>query len=103
MASAQQLLENYVFTPANANRNLGEPRLELYRIYHRQGNTTGCERLEQDALAGPVTNLQDYAQLVDFMDLSAAMIDIPIDSSDRIKAPDEPLDSVSFQEGIHID
>jgi len=94
---AGQLLESYVFDPANNALDLAEPRWELYQQYFQLANQLGCDRLERDALAGPVVNLLGYVQLVDFIDYSTALTDVPIDRSGRMKAPKDPLETFGVQ------
>ena len=89
----EQVLERYLNDPANSGRDLSEPRLELYSLYYKRANLVGCERLTEDALRAPVTNLQAYVQLVDYADLSTSLADVPLDSSGRIPAPQHPLET----------
>lgn len=89
----EQVLERYLSDPANAGRDLSDPRLELYGLYYKRANLVGCERLAEDALRAPVTNLQAYVQLADYADLSTSLADVPIDASGRIPAPQHPLET----------
>lgn len=90
-AEAQFALEHYLATHPGGSVNAA-PRLKLCELYWRQGNRAGCDALAQDALAGPLTDLQAYAQLADFYDLSTARREIRPEG-DRIVAPDKPLDT----------
>lgn len=92
LAQAEQVLEDYLANPANASRDLTEPRMELYELYNQRGYFTGCERLTEEALRGPLLDLAGYVKLKDYVDFSTALIDIPLDSSGRIKAPEKPLE-----------
>lgn len=89
----EQVLERYLLDPGNAGRNLSEPRLELYSLYYKRANLSGCSQLVEDALRAPVTDLLAYVRLLDFVDLSTALADVPMDSSGRIPAPERPLET----------
>jgi hypothetical protein len=89
---AESVLSAYLADPANANRDLTEPRLELFKLYKQRDFAAGCERLLDEALRGPVLSLPAYVRMRDYVDFSTAMVDVPLDSSGRIKAPSKPLE-----------
>lgn len=92
LTQSERVLADYLADPANAGRDLSEPRQELFMLYKQRGNAAGCEQLMKDALSGPVLNLPAYVKMKDYVDFSTALVDIPLDSSGRIKAPEKPLD-----------
>jgi len=108
-ARAEQLLEDYLSKHAASERNLSEPRLTLFTLYHQRANQAGCEQLLKDAQAGMQSDLNGLVQLLDFVDYSAAMTDVPLAPSDRIKAPKKPLEGfgqpeqppIDPEEGVH--
>ena len=88
-----QVLENYIFNPANADIDLAEPRWELFAIRYRKADRIGCDELVSAAKSSPLVNLLGYVQLLDFIDYATALIDVPVDRSSRLKAPEHPLDT----------
>jgi len=92
LEQGEEVLEDYLANPANAGRNLTEPRLELFEIYRQRGYYDGCERLIEEAQRGPVLDLSCFVKMIDYVDLSTALIDIPLDTTGRIKAPEKPLE-----------
>lgn len=89
-ADAERALEQYLLSHPGGSVN-AEPRLKLYELYARRGNSTGCEQLQKDALQGPVTDLLGYVLLADYMDLSSALKPMKKDA-DHIQAP-PPLET----------
>lgn len=90
---AVHVLGNYVFNPVNADIDLSEPRWELYQMRYHKADQIGCDQLIESARAGPILNLLGYVQLVDFIDYSTALTDVPIDHSGRMKVPEYPLET----------
>lgn len=93
---AEQLLQSYLSDQAGRGRDLSQPRLELYTLYFQRSNTLGCEELARAAQAEPLANLQGVVQLLDFIDFSAALTDVPLEEHDRIQAPEEPLEGLGL-------
>lgn len=93
MQPGEQVLARYLLDPANQTRDLSEPRLELYNLYYKHADVSRCDQLMQDALRGPVTNLLAYVRLLDYVDLSSALTDVPLDDTGRIPAPEHPLET----------
>jgi hypothetical protein len=89
---AERVLDDYLTSQASSDRDLTEPRMELYELYSQRGFLDGCERLTEEAMRGPVLNLPGYTRMKDYVDFSTALVDIPLDSSGRIKAPEKPLE-----------
>jgi hypothetical protein len=87
---AEKVLEQYLAAHPGGSVN-AQPRLKLYELYTRRGNTASCAQLEKDALAAPVTDLLGYVQLADYFDLSAARVPVRTDDN-GIQAPNKPLD-----------
>jgi hypothetical protein len=96
---AIRTLEGYLTQQVHSGRDLGAPRAALYELYAQSGNKAGCDRLVADALAEPHHDLSGLVPLVDYVDLSASMSDVPAEERDRIKAPSQPLDNIGFSEG----
>jgi hypothetical protein len=90
-AEAATALEQYLATHPGGSVNAA-PRLKLCELYTRLGNSAGVGQLAKDALAGPLTDLQAYAQLADYYDLSAARREIRPEG-DRLIAPQGKLDT----------
>ncbi len=87
---AERALEQFLSTHRAGSANAA-PRLKLFELYSRRGNTSSCAQLEKDALDAPLTDLLGYVQLADYFDLSAARV--PIRSDDNgMQAPSKPLD-----------
>jgi hypothetical protein len=103
LAEAERVLERYLADPAVNSRDVADARLELCDLYHQRGNLVGCQQLVADALKPPVTNLQAYAELLDYIDYSTARIELPVDQSNRMKAPEDPLESIGYQPGLSIE
>jgi hypothetical protein len=102
LAEAEKLLENYVYDPANNGRDIADARLELYDLYYQNGNQDGCKRLIETSQQPPLVNLQSYVQLADFIDFATALAVLPTVEGDRLQAPDEPLDGITYQQGVSI-
>jgi len=90
---AIQVLEDYVFNPANADIDLSEPRWELYQMRYHKADQIGCDQLIEAARTGPILNLLCYVQLLDFIDYSTALTDVPVDRSGRMTVPEYPLET----------
>jgi len=93
----EQVLEQYVFNPANAERNLSEPRLELYELYNNRAYMAGCDQLVTDAQRGPIIDLLGYVLLLDYADYSTSLVDVVAEESNRIIAPEKPLEMFDVQ------
>jgi hypothetical protein len=96
--AALELLDDYVLDPLNRDRMLRDPRRELYGMYLQEGNVAGCDRLEAQVLSQPLEDLLAYVDLVDYIDFNKALIEIELDRSDRITAPEKPLEHLGFSE-----
>lgn len=89
-ADAERALEQYLARHSGGSTN-AEPRLKLFELYTRRGNSLGCEQLKKDALQGPVTDLMGYVLLADYVDLSSALKPMKKDA-EHIQAP-PPLET----------
>ncbi|MBN2081367.1 hypothetical protein JW859_04075 [bacterium] len=97
LGQSEQVLEQYVFNPVNAERNLAEPRLELFELYSNRAYLPGCDQLVADALRGPVIDLLGYVLLLDYADYSTALVDVTTGEENRIIAPEKPLEMFNVQ------
>ena len=103
LASAEQILEEYLNDPSHNSCDVSEARLELYDLYFHRGYMEGCQRLETEAVKPPVVNLAGYVQLADYIDFSSAKVELAVENSDRLKAPDQPLEGITYQPGVVIE
>ena len=97
-AEAKSTLEKYLSAHASSERDLQPARFQLFRIYYAAGNIAGCEQLMREALRGPVVRIANYTDLADYTDLSSSLSDIPLDTTDRMEAPEQPLEDFHYHE-----
>ncbi len=103
LANSEQMLEQYLAAPGHSKYDLSEARLELFNLYYQRNFQAGCQRLINEAGQPPLVNIQGYVHLLDYIDYSTAMVELAVENSDRIKAPDQPLDSITYQPGLVIE
>jgi tetratricopeptide (TPR) repeat protein len=99
-AGAKRLLERCIYGYSTFSPELGPASQLLFDLCRKNLDTAGCERLTNFARQ-PMSDLQAYASLADFYDLSSAMLDVERDL-DTIPYPDQPLENLVLP-GTNID
>lgn len=92
LAEAQRVLETYLRRPHDLSVNLLEPSRALYSLYLATTDHAGMEWLIAASLKAPLINLLGYANLVDYWDLSNALVEVIPEERERILMPKELLD-----------